>query len=155
MKGTFARRSGLLCAIVLAAALALFVTGVFGIDASTNKMIVEYADALGWKISPTPDEAVKLTIPNEFDAVYETYNAVQKNSGFDLEEFKGKRVSRYSYRVLNHRQSKTSEVYLGVIVFEGRIIAGEISSTDMNGFMHALTEISGIADFSENIAAEG
>ncbi len=118
--------------------------GVFHIDNSTNRMIVEYAENLGWDINPSPAQISHFVIPNEFDAVFETYNALQKSSGFDLSEFKGKRVSRYTYEVKNHIQSESSQVFLGIIVFENRIIAGEISSTDADGFMHGIAEISNI-----------
>ncbi len=120
--------------------------GVFHIDNSTNRMIVEYAQNLGWEINPSPAQISHFVIPTEFDAVFETYNALQKSSGFDLSEFKGKRVSRYTYEVKNHVQSADSQVFLGIIVFESRIIAGEISSTDSDGFMHGIAEISNIRE---------
>lgn len=137
----------LFAAFVFAAAILLVSYGVFSVDASVNNMIVEYATNLGWEINPSPAAISHLVIPNQFDAVFETYNALQKKSGFDLSHFKGKRVSRYTYEVKNHVHSKDSNVYLGVIVFENRIIAGEISSNDITGFMH------GIAD-TQNIARE-
>ena len=118
--------------------------GVFHIDNSTNRMIVEYAQNLGWEINPSPAQISHFVIPAQFDAVFETYNALQKSSGFDLSEFKGKRVTRYIYEVKNHIQSQNSKVFLGIIVFENRIIAGEISSTDANGFMHGIAETSNI-----------
>lgn len=130
----------------LAFSLILFaiIFGVFSIDSSTNRMIVEYAGNLGWQVNPSPVEISHLTIPQDFDAVFETYNALQKKSGFDLAEFKGKRVTRYTYEVQNHIHSSDSRVFLGIIVYESRIIAGEISSTDINGFMHSITEVANI-----------
>ncbi len=130
----------------LAFSVVLFVLilGVFSIDNSTNRMIVDYVTALGWEVNPSPAEISHLTIPDEFDVVYETYNAVQKKSGFDLSDFKGKRVTRYTYRLQNHTDSDKSKVYLGVLVYEKRIVAGEISSTDSGGFLHGINEVSKI-----------
>ncbi len=130
----------------LSFSLVLFVLilGVFSIDNSTNRMIVDYVTNLGWEINPSPAEISHLVIPNEFDVVYETYNAVQKKSGFDLTQFKGKRVSRYTYKVQNHQESDKSDVYLGILVYEKRIIAGDISSTDREGFLHGINEVSKI-----------
>ncbi len=130
--------------VTLAIILLMIIVGFFSIDNSTNEMIVEYIEDLGWEIEATPKEITHLTIPKQFDVVYETYNAVQKQSGFDLEEFKGKKVTRYTYRVLNHKESKDTRVVAGVFVYEDTIIAGDISSTDMNGFLHAITETSNI-----------
>ena len=132
-------------AISLAIILLIIIVGLFSIDNATNEMIVEYIEELGWEIEATPKEITYLTIPKQFDAVYETYNAVQKHSGFNLEEFKGKKVTRYTYRVLNHKESKTTRVIAGVFVYENTIIAGDISSADVNGFLHAITETSNIS----------
>lgn len=130
--------------VILSIVLLIIIAGFFSIDNSTNEMIVDYIEDLGWEIEATTREITHLTIPKQFDAVYETYNAVQKHSGFDLEEFKGKKVTRYTYRVLNHRESKNTRVIAGVFVYEDTIVAGDISSTDMNGFLHAITETSNI-----------
>lgn len=141
MKAAVKKHRYLIGTLAFALVILALITGVFSIDNSTNKMIVDYVTTLGWQVNPTPSEISHLTIPKEFDAVFETYNAVQKTSGFDLEKFKGKQVSRYTYRVLNHRESDSVNVLLGVLVYENRIIAGDISSTDQNGFMHAITDL--------------
>lgn len=135
----------IIAAAVFAAVLLVIIIGLFSIDNATNQMVVDYLESLGWQVNPSPVEISHLTIPQSFDAVYNTYNAVQIGSGFDLAPFKGKKASRYSYKVLNHRESARSEVIAAVLVYENRIIAGDISSSAMNGFMHALTETSNIA----------
>lgn len=124
--------------------LMIIIFCVFSVDDATNKMIVEYTHNLGWQINPSPFEISHLTIPQEFDEVYEAYNKVQKASGFDLSSFKGKRVTRYTYELQNHVSSEEEKVLLGILVYESRIIAGDISSISSNGFMHGITEISKI-----------
>lgn len=140
MKAKIGKSRYIIATVAFSIIILILITAVFSIDNATNKMIVEYVKTLGWEVNPTPAEISHLTIPREFDAVYETYNAVQKSSGFDLESFRGKAVSRYTYQVLNHRESENVRVMLGVLVYENRIIAGDISSTDINGFMHSITE---------------
>ncbi len=132
--------------LAFAFVLFILILSIFSIDNSTNRMIVDYVTNLGWQINPSPAEISHLTIPDEFDMVYETYNAVQKKSGFDLNEFRGKKVTRYTYRVQNHKESSSAEVYLGVLVYEKRIIAGDISSTQRGGFLHGINEVSEIKD---------
>ncbi len=131
-------------AITVAVVLMMIIVGLFSLDSDTNKIIVEYVEGLGWKIDPNPLEITHLTIPEEFDVVYDTYNAVQKHSGFHFEDFKGKNVSRYTYRVLNHKESENSTVVAGIFVFEKTVIGGDISSSELNGFMHAINETSNI-----------
>ena len=130
--------------LVFSLVLLMIIVGLFSIDNSTNKMIVEYIQNFGWQVEPTPAEITHLTLPKEFDAVYETYNAVQLGAGFDLEPFRGKKVTRYTYKILNHKESPSSQVMAGVFVYENSIIAGDISSADMSGFMHAINETSNI-----------
>ena len=116
----------------------------FSIDSSSNTMNIEYAKNMGWEVLPSPVEISHFKIPREFDSVYETYNSVQKQSGFDLEPFKGKSVTRYTYNLQNHEMSENMEVFMGIIVFESRIIAADIYSTDMEGFLHRICETSKI-----------
>lgn len=130
----------IIATLVFAAVLLLIIVGLFSIDNATNRMVIDYVESLGWKIEQSPLEISHLTVPNSFDAVYDTYNSIQLNSGFDLVPFKGKNVSRYSYRVLNHEKSDTTEVIVSVLVYDSRIIAGDICSTEANGFMHSITE---------------
>ena len=144
MSKLFKKHRYLFAAFVFALAILAISYGVFSVDSSTNNMIVEYACNLGWKINPSPVSISHFVVPQQFDAVFETYNALQKESGFDLSPFKGKQVCRYTYEVQNHVHSKDSNVFLGIIVFENRIIAGEISSTDINGFMHTVTSVQNI-----------
>jgi len=134
----------LLAMLVFAVVLLVVIVGLFSIDNSTNRMIREYVEGLGWQIDASPMEISHLTIPDKFDAVYQTYNSVQTASGFDLTPFKGKNVARYSYRVLNHKRSADSEVIVSVFVYDSRIIAADICSTDSNGFMHGITETANI-----------
>ena len=128
------------CAVVLI----MIIAGLFSIDNATNDMIVTFIQDLGWEIDAVPSEITHVTLPESFDAVYETYSAVQAHSGFPFADFKGKSVTRYTYNVLNHKKSASDKVTAGVFVYENAIIGAEISSGGMNGFMHAITETSNI-----------
>ena len=125
-------------------AILALIFAVFSVDNSTNKMIVEYANNMGWQVNPTPIDIRHITIPSTLDSVYTAYNAVQKKSGFDIEPFCKKRVTRYTYKLENHKRSAEMNVFLGVLVYESRIIAADIYSNDMEGFMHGISEISQI-----------
>ena len=132
-----------LASLFLFAGIYLF----FSIESAANTMNVEYSKNMGWEVSPSPTSINHFKIPQNFDSVYETYNSLQKISGFNLENFKGKSVTRYTYRLLNHQMSDTMNVFLGIIVFENRIIAADIYSTDMEGFLHGICEFSKIKNY--------
>ena len=62
------------------------------------------------------------------------YNDLQKSQGFDLEEYAGKTVERYTFRLNNYPEVK-SEVFANVLVFNGKIIGGDICTAALDGFM--------------------
>jgi hypothetical protein len=132
--------------VLFATIIALIAAGVFAIDNSVNRMVVDYAQNLGWEIEDAPVEVVPVNIPREFDKVYEAYNRHLKTGGFDLEPFRGKSCTRYTYQVKNHQRSEDVPVYLGVIVYESRIVAAEVYSSGPDGFMHGICETEHIID---------
>lgn len=116
-------------------AISLFHT----VDKTTNTMIVSFIEEIGWKIKSKPVEIKKFFIPEKFDEVYSVYNQIQKLSNFDLEPYKGKRATRYSYIILNHIETH-SETRANIIISDGKIIAADISQNGKNGFIHKITE---------------
>lgn len=103
----------------------------------TNEERVNYLKALGWDVSNEPIEEQVITIPKEFDDVYTQYNDIQLSQGFDLTEYAGLEATRYTYEVKNHPDT-TGKVVADIIVYRNKIIAGDIQSTAMDGFMSGL-----------------
>ncbi len=138
-------------AIVLAAAavLILFILlagrasqgGHANLDAGsgikTNADRVAYLLALGWSVAETPVSEQETVIPREFTEVLECYNELQKQQGFDLQEYCGLEVTIYTYTVLNYPNA-TGEVYACLYIHSGQVIAGDIHSAALDGFMHGL-----------------
>lgn len=91
--------------------------------------------SLGYDISPVA-EIKDVIIPSEFDPVYENYNLIQLESGYDLTPYKGCRCVMYTYEILNH---PFGPVRGNVLTYEGRVIGGDISSVNINGFMQGLS----------------
>lgn len=92
---------------------------------------------LGWKTSEKPSEHKTAEIPAEFDEVYSAYNELQKQQGFDLTKYKGKKVEIYSYPVYNYKGHKDC-MTLTIIGCEGRLIGGDVSCSELDGFMQGL-----------------
>ena len=76
-----------------------------------------------------------FTIPNEFDMVYNNYNSIQKEAGYDLSPYRGKVCTMYTYEIYNHPFGKCNA---NIIVYKGEIIGGDISSVNLDGFMTPL-----------------
>lgn len=67
-------------------------------------------------------DSCKVTIPTEFNEIYEEYNELQKSIGLDLEKFKGKSVQKITYELEN---SKTKFAVL--LIYKGKVIGGHLT----------------------------
>lgn len=117
----------------------------------TNEDRLELLTSLGWEVGITPLECCEVTIPSEFSDVYANYNNLQKEQGLDLAQYKGETVTRYTYRVTNHPSGEDS-VRATLLVRKDRLIAGDVSSPKLDGFMQTLV---GMTDASTSGLAEG
>lgn len=102
-----------------------------------NEQRISYLKTFGWNVSAEAIEICEVAIPTEFNDVYQNYNKLQKAQGFNLEAYKGKRVKRFTYEVTNYPGGKT-DIRANILVYENKIIAGDICSLKLDGFMHTL-----------------
>ena len=100
---------------------------------------IEFLGECGYNVSEKPVQIQEIIIPREFSKDYEKYNELQKISGFDLSDFKGCRVKKYTYKVLNYEGSE-DEVVANIIIYNEKIIGGDISSTVLGGFVHGFVK---------------
>ncbi len=96
---------------------------------------VAYLASYGWQVSEKPTESQTVTLPKDFDKVFAAYNELQKQQGFDLSEYAGKTVERYTYTVENY-PDYDGTVYANLLVSRGRVIGGDVCSAEANGFLH-------------------
>ena len=91
----------------------------------------------GWVASSEPDFK-EIVIPAEFSEVYEQYNQLQKEQGYDLSKYRTETVKQYTFKILNYcteNGTALSNVEAHILVRGGEIIGGDLCSTDMSGFM--------------------
>jgi len=100
----------------------------------TNEDRVKFLEQFGWKAESEVTEEVTMKIPREFDRVMSTYNELQKRQGLDLSKYRGREVTRYSYKITNYPGYEGS-VTANVIVYKNRVIGGDVSSSDVQGFI--------------------
>ena len=103
----------------------------------TNEDRIKFLNQFGWEVEPEPVEIIEIQIPKEFDKVYGDYNEIQKKIGLNLEKYKGKRVKRYTYRVLNYPEEH-EQILANVIIYKNNVIAGDVMNPKLDGFMHSL-----------------
>jgi hypothetical protein len=107
-------------------------------NVKSNDDRVEFLESYGWEIDPNAVEITEVTIPSEFNEVYSEYNSIQETEGLNLEKYSGKSVKRYTYTVKNYGAETT--VLATLLIYKNRVIGGDISSADPNGFSHGFTK---------------
>lgn len=111
--------------------------GSYSTKAESIEDIKNFALQFGWKINSQPDEVTNILIPTYFNDIYEHYNSIQKEMGLDLSGYKGKECCKYSFKVLNYPDN--DDVSLNLIIFNGRVIGGDLSENIMDGFIKKFT----------------
>ena len=62
-----------------------------------------------------------ITIPDNFGKAYEEYNRLQKKTGFDLSQYKGRAAKKIRYRI------KNSDCIAEILTIDGRVAAAHLS----------------------------
>ena len=102
-----------------------------------NEDRIAYLKELGWEVNEEPVESMDLQLPEELTGSYAAYNELQLAQGFDLRDYLGKGVSRWTYQVRNY-PDRPEDVQLNLYLCEGRPIAGDIIAGGEGGFQGTL-----------------
>lgn len=93
--------------------------------------------AFGWEAEIPAVESVTLTLPKRFDAVWRRYNQLQNDVGLNLAPYAGKRVQRRTY-ALKERAPTGEALRANLLLYENRVIAGDVMSVGVAGMMVSL-----------------
>lgn len=102
----------------------------------SNDDRLAYLNGLGWQVSPQPIATEELMIPEEFDDSYAGYLKLQSDQGFDLTQYRGKRVKRYTYQLINY-PTQAEPVQIALLIYKNRVVGGQIQSSS-GSFVHGL-----------------
>ena len=105
----------------------------------SNEDRINFLSQFGWKVNQEPLEIVEVHIPETFNSTYENYNAIQKKQGLDLSKYKGKSCTRFTYQILNHKDSPKG-IRANILVYKNKVIGGDICSVELGGFMHGFSQ---------------
>jgi hypothetical protein len=126
---------------MLLCGLIVLISGLGGEDgprygkAETEEDRIAFIGSFGWKIDEESGEAEEVTIPRDFDEVYMHYNLIQKAQGLDLQDYRGCKVTRYTYRITNYPTGEEG-VLINLLIYDGKVIGGDVMSPRLDGFMH-------------------
>ena len=102
-----------------------------------NEDRIAYLRELGWEVDEEPVESMELELPEELTGSYAAYNELQLAQGFDLRDYLGQGVSRWTYQVRNY-PDRPEDVQLNLYLCEDRPIAGDIIAGGEGGFQGTL-----------------
>ena len=135
--------AGVLSAAILAVVLFMGARGEawaaaadmrYSLAAADEEERLAFLGQFGWKVETEPVAVEEVVIPVEFNDVYQNYNDLQQEQGLDLTPYTGKTCKRWVYQVLNYPR-EGERVLATLLVYDGRIIGGDISSASLDGFM--------------------
>lgn len=109
--------------------------GKYELKAQNNSERVQFLSQFGWHVQAEPLAVTEVTIPSVFNDTYEKYNEIQKQQGLDLSHYKEKNCHKFSYTVLNYPK-RGHGVIANVLVLDNKVIGGDISSVELDGFCH-------------------
>ena len=137
-------KKGMLRLVILFAAALLAIILIRGFtdrkpDLSTLPGRQAYLHELGWEIDPSSEAHKTVRIPDSLNDVMTKYNDLQLKQGCDLNGHLGEKCEQFSYSVLNYPDADQT-VQITLYVQGKTMIAGDIHSTALNGFMKSLTE---------------
>ena len=106
-------------------------------EVKTNEDRVAYLESFGWTVESEPIAVDELLIPEQFDETYKQYLDLLSSQGFDLTQYAGKRVKRYTYVITNYPTGEKN-VQAGLLIYRDTVVGGDVLSSQLGGFIHGL-----------------
>ena len=105
-----------------------------GTDWSTREDRLAALEELGYTVAEDSEELRELVLPQEFGSVMAEYAALQTEQGLDLYSAAGKRCTQVQYALENY-PGWDGAVTVTLLLCRGRLVAAEVHTADVEGFM--------------------
>ena len=101
----------------------------------TEQDVINFLAQFGWQVEGKAIEVKTVSVPDEFDKIYAGYNQLQLAQGLDLTRYKGKMLTRYTFKITNY-EGHDGTVYANVLVYRKKVVGGDVCSAEVtNGFV--------------------
>ena len=105
---------------------------------NTAEERVDFISQFGLKAVESSEESEEFRMPESFDRVIAGYNEIQSMQGLNIEKYKNKKVTRYTYSVPDYSEG---DAVVNLIIYKGTVIACDISSAEPGVFVHPLIKL--------------
>lgn len=102
---------------------------------TTLEKRIRCVESFGWKIDHGSELSENLRLPDKFDEIYTNYNNFLKSYGFDLSDYCGKVITKYTYIITNPPTNSNDIFYATLLTYEDNMIGGDVFSPSLNGVM--------------------
>ncbi|MDD6479144.1 MAG: DUF4830 domain-containing protein [Oscillospiraceae bacterium] len=119
------RRTLILCFLILVLTVLIFFrfSGIKNSykNADTNQNRVLFISSLGYTVDDDYLLTKEIIIPSQFNEEFKKYNSIQKAAGYNLSEYSGFCIQRFTYKI------KDTQTLISLLVYNGEIIGGDIT----------------------------
>ena len=105
---------------------------------NTAEERVNFISQFGLTVVKTSEESCEFRMPESFDRVISGYNEIQRSQGLNIEKYKNKKVTRYTYSVSDYSEGAA---VVNLIIYKGNVIACDVSSEAPGAFVHPLIKL--------------
>ena len=108
----------------------------------TEEDRVRFISQFDIKVKGEPVETEEFRVPDNFDRVIAGYNEIQKKQGLNIEKYKNKKVTRYTYEIEGYEHDgKKVDAVVNLVIYKGTVVACDISSASPDGFVLPLIKL--------------
>ena len=95
------------------------------IQLANNSSRVGFLNINGYDVCEDNYDCLTVNIPSEFNSIYNEYNKLQIQQGFDLSEYKGEKADIYTYHMNNDEN-----INVVLIIHENNLIGCDIHNNE-------------------------
>lgn len=103
----------------------------------TKQDRVSFLESLGLKVQNNSEKEKITEIPLVFSDVYNNYNDLQKEAGYDLKKYAGVVVKHYTYTL---KTEEKEQYFAHLLVYKDRVIGGDVACIQLDGKMLPLSK---------------
>lgn len=127
--------------IIILSILSLFlifqISESSGVQCNSNNICMDFLNDNKLIVDINSEIVENVVLYNNGTSSDNEYEEIQREQGFCLEEYYGKILEKHSYELVNYPDG-TDGVYVNIFLFNGKIVAADICSVKLNGFIHGV-----------------